>query len=316
MGDPVVERIERELGLEGLVQRLSEHLSLTDLTSLLLEVYRQKASQRTPAQVLEEHQQSRFVKPARVDPVRMLDWEKTVLSSLPAEVETLLLSPVTALGTCSVVAGVHQNWSVSTIRGQEVVSDATNVLALEAALHRKNLLKTHPKSKTTVHLAASHRVLRPQFYSNPNLLAHFNLFCMVSAGQDQGNSQFEYGSLLLHLQTQIRALRQYWHQTIPLRLTVSDFSGKNRAGLTEETIFDALHREFDHLNCEHDPERTHGLNYYSGLCFHLYALPEGADQVFLADGGEVTWSQTLLSNRKERMLISGLGGDRVVGLQP
>jgi hypothetical protein len=36
---------------------------------------------------------------------------------------------VTPLGTCHVVAPVSQNRVVSTVRGTEVVSDSTNVLA-------------------------------------------------------------------------------------------------------------------------------------------------------------------------------------------
>ncbi|GEM47229.1 hypothetical protein [Deinococcus cellulosilyticus] len=313
MADSLLQRIEDELGVPDPVGLLSR-LSLTDLTSLLLEVYRQKADQRTPAQVLEEYQQSRFVRPAKVHPVRMLEWEKTVLSSLPSEVEPLVLSPVAPLGTCSVVAAVDQNWSVSTVRGNEVVSDATNVLALEACIRRKTLLKENPKSSEVVHLATSQRMLRPQFYNQPGQIPHFNLFCMVSAGRDQGNSTFEHQALLLHLRTMLQALRRHWTELHPLKLTVSDFSGKTRALLTEERIFQPLLQEFSALECQHDPDRTHARNYYTGLCFHLYALPDGADQVFLADGGEVKWSQTLLSNSKERMLISGLGGDRVVRL--
>ena len=46
------------------------------------------------------------------------------------------------LGTSSVMANVDRNWAVSTSRNTEVVSDATNVLALECAFRRKELLKT------------------------------------------------------------------------------------------------------------------------------------------------------------------------------
>ncbi|GGJ51366.1 hypothetical protein [Deinococcus roseus] len=311
MNDPVLQRIERELK----VSLLSEKLSLPDLTTLLLEVYRQKAARRTPAQVLQEHQQSRFVRPARVHPLEMLKWEMAVMSALPEQIEALVLSPVAPLGSCSVVAGVDQNWSVAAVRGLEVVSDATNVLALEASSRRKTLLKQNPKSRERVHLACSHRMLRPQFYQNSNQIPHFNLFCMVSAGADQGNSDFEFESLVLHLNTLLTALQNFWTQAIPLKLTVSDFPGKNRNQQIEDRVFQALQQQFPDLDCQHDPERTHGQNYYSGLCFHLYALPTDQEILCLADGGEVNWSQKFLSNRKERMLISGLGGDRVVGLQ-
>ncbi len=64
----IVERIEREAGIPGLVQILAERLSPTDLQSLLLEVYRLRASQLRPADVLTNYQNNRFVHPSTVIP--------------------------------------------------------------------------------------------------------------------------------------------------------------------------------------------------------------------------------------------------------
>lgn len=55
-----------------------------------------------------------------------------------------------------------------------------------------------------------------------------------------------------------------------------------------------------------DPSRVTG--YYTGLCFKVFR-----DGVEIGDGGFVDWSAGLLSDRKERMLISGLGIDRLAG---
>ena len=54
------------------------------------------------------------------------------MSLLPPEYEPVELSPLAPLGTSSVVGTVHQNKVVSTSRNSEVLSDPTNVLALEA----------------------------------------------------------------------------------------------------------------------------------------------------------------------------------------
>jgi len=48
----IVERIEREAGVPGLVALLAERLTPTDLQSLLLEVYRLRCSRRQPADLL------------------------------------------------------------------------------------------------------------------------------------------------------------------------------------------------------------------------------------------------------------------------
>ena len=142
----IIERIEREAGVPGLVSILAERLAPTDLQSLLLEVYRLRSSQRAASDVLADYQSDRFVRPSTVPPARLLAWEQAAFSSLPSEFQPLELSPVCPLGTCSVTAGVDQNWAVATSRNSEVVSDSTNVLALECALRRRQLLRTDPKS--------------------------------------------------------------------------------------------------------------------------------------------------------------------------
>jgi hypothetical protein len=59
------------------------------------------------------------------------------------------------------------------------------------------------------------------------------------------------------------------------------------------------------------PDALGGRNYYSGLCFNIYASdPTGAEHQ-LVDGGFTRWTQQILSNQKERLLISGLGSERL-----
>ncbi|GBF05365.1 oxidoreductase domain-containing protein [Deinococcus aerius] len=305
----ITERIERETGVPGLAALLAERLAPADLTSLLLEVARRRAAARTPAQVLAQYEGDRFVRPSGVAPARLLDWERVALTSLPAEFEAVALSPVCPLGTSSVVAGVHQDWAVTTSRGTEVVSDATNVLALEAASRRKRLLRQSPRSAQAVHLAASHRLLRPQFSGDPTRSAHFSLFALVSAGRAGSGSTFELGALDTHLRVHLTALCAFLGSEVPLRVTVSDFSGRDRRR-EAESILASLRASFGGVTAQPDPERTHGQGYYTGLCFHLYGRAN-EQEYFLADGGEVDWTQRLLGNAKERLVVSGLGSERV-----
>jgi hypothetical protein len=309
----ILERLERKAGVPGLLDAFSERLSPSELTSLMLEVYRRQAHKRTPAQVLVDYEQDRFVSPSRVDAQCLLEWERVMLSSLPDLFESVELAPVCPLGTSSVVAGVDQNWAVATSRNSEVVSDATNVLALEIASRRGQLLRKDARSSQAVHLAAHHRLLRPQVFSGPHQVAHFALFALVSGGRAGGGSSFELQSVATHLQIHLRALRVYLGSSLMLRVVISDFSNRDRLDAVESEVLVSLRQNFENLTCVTDPERSSGRGYYSGLVFQIYAQTKH-EEVFLVDGGEVNWTQKLLGNAKERLVISGLGSERVVML--
>ena len=306
----IVERIEREAGVPGLVSLLAERLTPTDLQSLLLEAYRQRVSHMQPSEVLSNYQANRFVRPSGVSPTSLLNWEQVAFSTLPPEFQPLALSPVCPLGTNSVVARVDQNWSVTTTRNSEVVSDSTNVLALECAVRRRELLLANRKSSEPVHLAASHRLLRAQHYEDSALVAHFSAFALCSAGRDQGNLQFELSALRLHIGFYLRSLRVFLGPGVPLYLSVTDFNPSTRVELVE-TLLAAIRSEFEDVDCAFDERRTSGRGYYVDLCFHIHAAAASGRRLELVDGGCVNWTQALLSNAKERLVISGIGSERL-----
>ncbi len=304
-------RIEREAGVPGLVTRLAERLAPTDLQSLLLEVYRRRSLQRRPADVLADYAEDRFVRPAPVSPRRLLAWEQVAFAQLPPEFEPLALAPVCPLGTSAAVAAVDQNWSVATARNSEVVSDSTNVLALECALRRRALLHARPKSAEAVHLAASHRLLRAQHYQSPDATTHFSAFALCSAGRDQGGLRFELDALARHLRFYLRSVRAFTGPTVPLHVTLTDFSPSPRYRLLQERLLAPLRAEFETVDFAFDPERTSGRGYYRDLCFHVDATHPSGRRLQLADGGAVEWTQRLLASAKERLVVSGLGSDRL-----
>ncbi len=306
----IVDRIEREVGVRELADLLSRRLEPTDLQSLLLEVYRRRAQRRRPATVLAEYEANRFVHAAVVDPARLLAWEQVALQQLPPVFQALTLSPVCPLGTCAAVAPVDPAWSVATVRNTEVVSDTTNVLALECALRRRALLRACARSAEPVHLAASQRVLRAQHYDDPQLLPHFHLFALCSAGRDTGGRQFELSTLVLHARFYLRALRAFWGTDVPLRVLLTDFAGERAETARGAELLAPICRDLPNVSGAMDSERASGRGYYKGLCFHIHA--EGASGFLeLVDGGVVNWTQKLLSDAKERMVISGIGSERV-----
>ncbi len=311
---PIIDRIERELGVPDLTTLLAENLSLTDLQSLMLEVYRRQAGRRSPAAVLAEHEHNRFTRPTAVSPLRLAEWEGTALGLLPPGFDALALSPVCALGTHSAVALTDQTRTMSTIYNTEVVSDSTNVLALEGALRRRALLQQSPKDKTLVHLAATHRLLRTQTYNDPALRQHFSALALCSAGRDLGNLQFELAAFALHIGFYLRAIQAFANGRVTFRVAFTDFNQPHSP--FAEQLFERLQKDFPGVACQIDNERQRGRDYYVDHCFHVYATDATGHVMELVDGGCVDWTQKLLSNAKERCVTSGIGSERVCAQFP
>ena len=306
----ILERIERAAGVPGLASILAERLTPTDLQSLLLEVCRLRVSRRKPAALLADYQTNRFVAPSAVAPTCLLRWEQIALAHLPQGFQPLALSPVCPLGTNSIVAPVAQNWAVATVRNTEVVSDSSNVLALECALRRRELLRADPKSTEPVHLAASHRLLRGQRYAGPGHVSHFSAFVLCSAGRDQGSLQFELSALAWHIRFYLTAMRAFLGPGVPLHLSATDFRPEP-GELLQTQLLSPLRAEFADVDCRLDSQRTSGRGYYRDLCFHVHATAPSGQRLELVDGGSVNWTQQLLSSSKERLVISGLGTERL-----
>lgn len=300
----ITERIERELGLPGLAATLADSLKPSDLQSLWLEVSRRQAEQLKPADVLAAYESKRFVRPAKVDSAQLRKWTGVLLAQLPAVFTVLELSPVCPLGTNSAVAKVAQNWAVATERHTEVVSDATNVLALEATSRRKQARAAGNMETQDIHLATCHRLLRAQSYTAAHLSPHFQLLGLCSAGR---GGDFELTALILQVEFLVTALRRHLPTGTRLRLALSDFSQPARPPEKAGAWLQAMDNRFPGLVCEIAPDRTAGRGYYTGFCFHLFIRLVDGNELQIADGGAVDWAARLLSDSRERMVIGGLG---------
>jgi len=316
MSTPLLDRILREGEAPDLLEILAERLSPTDLQSLLLEVYRRRAARQTPTRLLEQYESNRFVRPSPVDPQILLEFDRLALSLAAPVFEPVELAPVCPLGTSSVVATVSQNNTVATARNTELVADSTNVLALECAVRRRAHLKSPGEKSRRVRLCTSHRLLRAQQFHGPATFAHFRLFGLCSAGRDEGASRFETEELAEQLGFYLRlltALEQEGYQIRGLRVALTDLGGIPIEQLRTEVMDDLVAR-FPDVSVGFAPERTTGRGYYEGLCFHVYVTDSAGEERFLVDGGFTNWTQKLLSNQKERLLISGIGSERLCSL--
>jgi hypothetical protein len=312
--NPALQRIVR--GAEGrdVLQWLAEELAPTDLQSLLLEVYRLRADQQTPASVLAHYERSRFVRPSPIAPAALLAVDRLAFACADPLFEPLELAPVCPLGTSSVVASVGQDKAVSTSRNSEVVSDSTNVLALECALRRRARLRSVETQRQWVRLCASHRLLRPQLFSGPASFAHFRLFALCTAGRASADYGFERDALAEQLRFYLdffAKLPTVGYHLEQVRVHITDLMDEAHSRDAPGDIMTLLAQEFADVEWVSDPERRAGRNYYSGLCFAIYAKTRAGAEHFLVDGGFTTWTQELLSNRKERLLISGIGSERL-----
>jgi hypothetical protein len=296
--EEILARIERELGVTGLAERLSSAIQQADLHSLLLEVFRRRAAGRTPADLAADWATNRFVRPSSADPRALARFDVLAFAALPPEFEPIELGPVTPLGTSSVLATVHQDKALASIRSVEVLSDATNVLALECAARRR-------KSPEPVHLAASHRHLRAAQFSGPLSFAHFRLFALCSAGRDARGAPFHASAVDAHLRFHARVVRAALGPDVPLRFALTDLA----ADPPRETWL----QPHEGVEVAFDQARASGRGYYTDVCFKIHAR-HGAEWLELGDGGAVDWTRKLLSNAKERLVISGISSERICAL--
>ncbi|GLZ29415.1 hypothetical protein Lesp02_16050 [Lentzea sp. NBRC 105346] len=276
--------VSRRIGSEHL-DRLAE-LPGAELTTVLLAVMRRRVADMSAPDVLRRYRSDRFVAPASAPFKELRAAEDRLLRALPDDVEVLQLAPLAPLGTHSVMSTVDQNNVVSTIRGTDVAADPTNALALEAAVRRR-------AGKAVVRLAALQRVVRAQVFGGANTFAHFTLFGRVTAARDTGTLEFERRHVVEHLRSS---------PGDEFRLTFFDDRFR--------PLLDEVRSRVDRVVVE-DPARELGRGYYDGFCFKVFR-----GGVEIGDGGLVDWTRRLLADRKERMLISGIGVDRLAVSEP
>ncbi|MGH2809129.1 MAG: hypothetical protein ACRDKT_17835 [Actinomycetota bacterium] len=307
MDERLIRRIEREAGLSGLLDALTS-LPATDLQSLLLAVYEQRATALTPSDVLRQYEENRFVAPSTTVSRKFHELDALALSLLDERYEWLDLSPVAPLGATAALGDLDQTRMVSTIRNTEVASDPTNVMALEAALRRR-------RNDAIVRLATSQRVVRGQTFDHPLARQHFRLIALCSAGRDRGHHAFEFEALLEHLRFYLRFLAQAADigvRATTQRVLLSAFSGDALVPILEREVSEPLRAEFE-IEVGFDQDREAARNYYDDIAFSVEVRgPE--HELAIVDGGFVMWTQKLLGNNKERLLISGVGTELLASL--
>ncbi|MDQ5822871.1 MAG: hypothetical protein M3441_01500 [Chloroflexota bacterium] len=317
MTDKIVARILREIGVGNLLNVLGEKLAPTDLQSLLLAVFRLRAAHQTPRRVLEQYEQNAFVRPSVADVGALLELDRLALGLAVPLFEPVELSPLAPLGTSSALAPVDQNKVVTTIRNTEVVSDSTNVLALECALRRRAQRREATYSQDVVRLCASHRLVRAQQYKDPNLRAHFRMFTLCTGGRDDVEGKFLAASLYEQLDFYLRFLasvEKYGYHLPGVRVAFTPLAGDREREHLQQQVILPLAERFPAVRLEFDPSPTTTPGYYELVRFQVYATDLQGVEYMIGDGGFNDWTQKLLSDRRERLLTSGIATERIVTL--
>jgi hypothetical protein len=255
---------------------------------------------------MQRWRQDRFVMPSASDPRKVWRTEARLWALLPEEFTGVELSPVTPLGTCTALGPVSQNRVISTIRGSEVVSDPTNVLAVEAAWRRREAAA----NAAPVHLACCHTVLRAQPFDAPGAFQHFRLFALVTSARDRGSAATEAAMLVTHLTFWTEALGAI-AQGRDATLSYTVFGFPPLTERIKDTVLPAIQPLPGNVTLTEDPDRQHGRGYYERGAIKLYV-----GDMELGDGGFTDWTAQLNNDAKERCLTSCISTERLAALTP
>jgi len=302
----ITDRVLTQLGDEKLIEKLLA-LPKPDLNSFLLELFREQANNNTPAGILKAYQLNRFTVPSELDPVAYYRLEiDFLLLAQQHNFHAVLLSPSAPFASSSVFGCVDQNNVVSAARGTEILSDPTNMLSIIIAENIKNKKIDYC---APLHYCTTARVLRAQtFPAKKGYYSHFGIFSIVSSGKDRGSYACEKELLARQLAYYNELFIEKYNAKLSVvlqkRRGYADGDGFfNSMAELVKTELPGARISFD---LDHDDN-----NYYKGINYKIYMEKDGGI-IELGDGGFVDWTQKMLSNKKERCLISGIGLDRLL----
>jgi hypothetical protein len=289
--------ITDKLGADAF-HRLARELTGAELQSVLLEVMSARASARAPADVLAQHARAGLCRPAAVDLRTSVAIDAALLDAAEG-FEAVELSPVAPLGACSAVALTSQARVLSALRGTEVVSDPTNVLALECALR----LRARPGEPA--HFATSQRVLRAQPVPKlPGYAPHFRIFVLASGGIETKDHGFTVETFVRHIRTMLSALERVERVGYAFGARRVDVLATPARAALGDRVAEALGPLASRRVLEHA--------YYSGgLRYQLWVTAPDGTEVPLVDGGVFDWLSKLGSNRRAVFVATGMGAQLV-----
>jgi len=339
----IIERIEAEAGLPGLCDALTQRVSGSGLQSLLLDVLRDRVSSGLPASAFSRLLPP-LLQPSAVDARLLLDVDRAAFAAA-AGFEAIDLSPVNALGATRTLGGQSQNNLLSTIRNAEVLGDPTIAMSILAATRRRvahrpavkveRLCASHRVVRLqpldfpgfTPHfrlfgMISAGRDTGSSGFELAELREHVRVFLRLfrilnqEAGFRIGDPLVEFADTrivngLLAAQgvpaEEIRAnIRAHWPGGTQRFLSEKGIRLSGDSASLSPLLAD-LQDEYPEARFVVNQERLEGLGYYSSYTLRISPLAPDGQRYPLADGGITDWTARMLEDRKERLLISGIG---------
>lgn len=299
----ILNRISSDLNIEDIVEKLSP-LPMSDLNTLLLEVFKRKGDLISSASLYKNFKSNRFSLPSKIN---CLDYHKTEVKLFDLaekfNICQILLSPVVPFGTGNISKCVSQNNILTSLRNTEVLSDPTNMLCLLIA----DKINGVENENYIYNLCTSSRCLRAQKYHDQNFFSHFGVFGIASTGKDSGSYLCEKDLLKFHIDFYIEFLQKILHKNICIELS------KRKGYKDSEGFFSRINNFINDSYPNIDIINSIDLdnNYYKGINFKIYIL-DGSQRQEVVGGGFVDWITKLTTNNKLRCLTSGISIDSVV----
>ncbi len=294
---PALKKILAKAGIPDLVEKLADSLSQGELSSLLLDVYRQKIAKLRPADLLAGLSQNRLVVPSALDPLILKAGELDALKLASAlGFKPIELGPVTPLGSSAVYGRINQNNVLSALRNCEVIADPSNLLCLLMAAEQMQ------SKAPELHWICSHRTLRTASFEGPGRYAHFQMLAACSLLQTRATEPV-LEAVLKHLVFQKALFQHFGLQDMTLKFWLK--SARKQVGLA---LWECLHNRGE-FQVELQSET--GSDYYQGFQIKTYAR-FGEQTLELADCGLVPWAAELRGDRHLNCLISGVGLERIL----
>lgn len=284
---------------ERMEERRRGRTSPSDRRGEQLAGARSEAGRRRPTDLLAQWTRDPTVRPSGVDLRTSLAYDVLALDAAH-DYEALLLSPVAPMGVTSVLAPTSQDRVLSTIRGTEVVSDATNVLALECALRLRRDAAAH------VRLCTVHQLLRMQPTGDESGRSkHFRLLMLADAGAGLPEDGFEIAAAVAHLSAYRRLLDAAAHTeglvwerpALAIRSNDALPAISGRLGVALADAFPDVAIREEHVDS----------TYYHGLRLGYGVHDRAGEFHEIVDLGVFDWVAQLTSNRRHRLVASAIG---------
>jgi hypothetical protein len=273
--------------------------SVSSSTPWLLELLRAQAARKRPRDLLAQFGRDAFVAPGPLD-LRMAHRLDGLALAAADAYEALQLSPVAPLGVCSALAPTSQDRTLSALRGTEVVSDPTNVLALECA--RRSIDQPEQPQR----LCSVHQVLRAQpLPARAGHTRHFRMFALVDAGPGLAEDGFEVAAIARQIGVFDRLLDL---AAAELPCVYPDRRVLVRTDAAHATLgtrlCERLARELAHVALEQGPLET---AYYAGVRVSFGPRTAAGEWSAIGDIGVFDWMAKLTANRRMRFVAGGFG---------